>query len=136
MSHFTVTLLEFKEVQTMWNLEDNSDAVLAEIESKIQMGLEAVGIAAEDNVVSLTPVDTGRLKGSITHVVNDHTVVVGTNVEYAQAVELGHSQKVGQYVPEIGKRLVNPTVPGRHYMRTGIQQTNAKAIMSAALHTR
>lgn len=105
----------------MWNLEDNSDAVLAEIESKIQMGLEAVGIAAEDNVVSLTPVDTGRLKGSITHVVDDHTVVVGTNVEYAVRQELGDYQHgVGQ----------------AHYMRDGIQKTNAKAIMSAALHTR
>lgn len=106
----------------MWNLEDNSDAVLAEIESKIQMGLEAMGIAAEDNVVSLTPVDTGRLKGSITHVVDDHTVVVGTNVEYAQAVELRDSAM--------------HTTGRAHYMRDGIQMTNAKAIMSAALHTR
>lgn len=119
----------------MWELNDNSDAILSAFEQKIQMGLEAVGIEAEDNVALLAPVDTGRLKGSITHVVNDHTVVVGTNVEYAMWVELGHSQKVGQYVPEIGKRLTNPTVPGRHYMRDGIQRTRSKAIMSAALHT-
>jgi hypothetical protein len=105
----------------MWTLKDNSDAVLAEIESKIQMGLEAVGIEAEDSVASLTPVDTGRLKGSITHVVDDHTVVVGTNVEYAVKQELGNYQhRTGQ----------------AHYMRDGIQKTNAKAILSAALHTK
>jgi hypothetical protein len=105
----------------MWTLKDNSDAVLAEIESKIQMGLEAVGIEAEDNVALLTPVDTGHLKQSITHVVSDHTVVVGTNVEYAVRQELGDYQhKVGQ----------------AHYMRDGIQRTRTKAIMSAALHTK
>lgn len=104
----------------MWELNDNSDAILSAFEQKIQMGLEAVGIEAEDNVALLSPVDTGRLKGSITHVVDDHTVVVGTNVEYAVRQELG------DYQHEVGQA---------HYMRDGIQRTRSKAIMSAALHT-
>ena len=37
----------------------------------------------------LCPVDTGRLRGSITHEVKGTTGKVGTNVEYARAVELG-----------------------------------------------
>ena len=51
--------------------------------------LEAIGLQAENNARDKCPVDTGRLKSSITHeVVGGYkAVVIGTNVEYAKYVE-------------------------------------------------
>lgn len=107
----------------MWELKDLSSEVLADMERKIHMGLEACGMEVEGNVAELVPVDTGHLKSTITHEVDGHTIVVGTNVEYAQAVELrdNATHAVGQ----------------AHYMRDGIQNSKeiCKEILSAALRT-
>ena len=52
--------------------------------------LEIIGGKAETYAKRLCPVDTGRLRNSITHQqYDDHTEVIGTNVEYAPYVELG-----------------------------------------------
>ena len=52
--------------------------------------LETIGGKAESYAKKLCPVDTGRLRNSITHQqYDDHTEVIGTNVEYAPYVELG-----------------------------------------------
>lgn len=67
-------------------LTDNSDLVKAAKDEMIARALEAVGLQAEGNVIPLVPVDTGRLKNSITHVVEGETAYVGTNVEYAPYV--------------------------------------------------
>lgn len=47
----------------------------------------------------------------------DLRVFVGTNVYYAPYVEMGHRQKVGQYVPKLGKRLVAPLVKSKPFLR-------------------
>ena len=73
-------------------------------------GLEAVGFMLESHAKRLVPVDTGRLRGSITYATqrktgqvtapaqsgdevsrptDEHTLHVGTNVEYAPHVEYG-----------------------------------------------
>ena len=49
--------------------------------------LEAIGILAQEYAADGAPVDTGRLKGSMTHQMGDKCVYVGTNVEYAPYVE-------------------------------------------------
>lgn len=67
-------------------LTDNSDLVKAAKDEMIALALEAVGLQAEGNVVPLVPVDTGRLRSSITHTVEGETAYVGTNVEYAAYV--------------------------------------------------
>jgi phage gpG-like protein len=46
-------------------------------------GLVAVGLTLEGYAKLLCPVDTGRLRISITFDVRDNTVYIGTNVEYA-----------------------------------------------------
>lgn len=52
--------------------------------------LEIIGGKAEGYAKRLCPVDTGRLRNSITHQQYDErTEVIGTNVEYAPYVELG-----------------------------------------------
>lgn len=69
--------------------QDNTDEVLSAMNRAILRALEDVGLDAEGDVAELAPVDTGRLHDSITHrVLNDElAVIVGSNVEYAAAVE-------------------------------------------------
>lgn len=74
-------------------LESHVDEVLAEFHDRVPVILEALGIEAEGNAVTeitdLGAVDTGRLRGSISHATDEDTAYVGTNVEYAPYVELG-----------------------------------------------
>lgn len=60
----------------------------------IAHALEAIGIQAEGDVAELAPVDTGRLRDSITHETHaeEESVYVGTNVEYAAYQEYGTSR--------------------------------------------
>ena len=50
-----------------------------------------MGLACEGFAKLACPVDTGRLRSSITHMTkpSDNAVYVGTNVEYGPDVELG-----------------------------------------------
>lgn len=108
----------------MIEINDNSAAVLANMQAGVERALEIIGGNAETYAKALCPVDTGLLRNSITHVAGgatvqknysaDHgeqrgsisgqapkdeegqyTVYVGTNVEYAPFVELGHRTKSG-----------------------------------------
>lgn len=78
------------------NIRDHSDEVKAELEKKISLALEKVGRSAEDHVASLAPVDTGRLKNSITHIVDDRSTTIGTDVEYGKYQEAGTSRMKAQ----------------------------------------
>ena len=58
--------------------------------------LEMIGGRAESYAKRLCPVDTGNLRNSITHhQYDENTEIIGTNVEYAPYVELGHYTKGG-----------------------------------------
>lgn len=48
---------------------------------------------------------------------NTYTADVINNTEYASYVEYGHRQEVGRYVPAIGKRLVQPYVPPKYFVK-------------------
>ena len=69
--------------------KDNSEQVLSAMEKGIKNGLEAIGLTAETYAKKATPVDTGRLRNSISHTVDGEAVYIGSNVEYAPYVELG-----------------------------------------------
>lgn len=68
---------------------DNTSQIKEELDKKIARALEAVGAAAETYAKELCPVDTGHLRDSITHSVDDNTVYLGSDVEYAPYVEFG-----------------------------------------------
>ncbi len=68
---------------------DNSAKVLAELDTKKRQALLAIGAAAEGHAKALTPVDTGRLRNSISHTADSDAAYIGTNVEYAPYVEYG-----------------------------------------------
>lgn len=89
---------------------DNTEAIQELLAEAKAAGLEAIGLAAEKNAkteikkkvydVPQTPEQakrytrTGRLMNSISHAVKGDTVYVGTNVEYAEAVEVGTSKRM------------------------------------------
>lgn len=73
----------------MANFTDNSKMVIDSINARLRVALEGVGLAAEGYAKNLCPVDTGVLRNSIAHTVQDNSVYVGTNVEYAPYVEFG-----------------------------------------------
>lgn len=70
---------------------DNTEKVLSAFEKQLKNGLWAIGSTAEGYAKAETPVDTGRLRNSITHAEDDRSVYIGTNVEYAPYIELGSS---------------------------------------------
>lgn len=75
-------------------MTDNSDLFKDAADDAIRRALEKIGLTAEAYAKLKCPVDTGRLRNSITHVVVDSAgvgliVYIGTNVEYAAYVELG-----------------------------------------------
>lgn len=71
--------------------EDNREAIANAIDRALVAALEEVGLVAEGYAKRACPVDTGRLRNSITHLVDEGTrhVIIGTNVKYAPYVELG-----------------------------------------------
>lgn len=128
-------------MSTEYEVIDHSGTVLEATQEAIETALEAMGVTAEDYAKLLCPVDTGRLRNSITHAVSGksaaiseyrsnsthadtpvtqkngtagkpapvvtgsysgvapsdgRSVFIGTNVEYAQAVETGDSGRTPQ----------------------------------------
>ena len=72
--------------------KDYSKEVLAALEKGKRNALTAIGATAETYAKKATPVDTGRLRNSISHSVDGEAAYIGTNVEYAPYVELGTSR--------------------------------------------
>ena len=70
---------------------DNRREVAEAIDKAVAAALEEMGLACEGYAKLACPVDTGRLRSSITHMTkpSDNAVYVGTNVEYGPCVELG-----------------------------------------------
>ena len=112
-------------------ITDNSDEILSRMDTAIEVAFEKIGQVAEGYAKRLCPVDTGRLRNSITHATasypgigtyqdnagnefNDATadstpeknaVYIGTNVEYAPYIELGTTRTKAQ--PYLKPAVVN-----------------------------
>ena len=122
---------------------DYSSEVLAAVNAHAQLGLNAVGEKMELHAKERTPVDTGRLRDSITYAtrtkhsspgaeakvgdatprgsVPDMEVQLGTNVEYAETQEYGDS--------------IKHRVGAAHFLRDAAANHNSEyeAILEAAL---
>ena len=81
-----------------YTYKDNSDEALAALKKAKKRGLEAIGLTAEGYAKKDTPVDTGRLRNSISHATDDEAAYIGTNVEYAPYVELGARGRQGVHM--------------------------------------
>ena len=77
---------------------DNTLQWEGEFTNELGVALEKIGLMAEGYAKAMCPVDTGRLRDSITHMVDggEKSVCIGTNVEYGPFVELGTSKRVAK----------------------------------------
>ena len=84
------------------------EVLTAEQEARDRV-LNRLGSIAEGYAIKLCPVKTGNLRNSITHwQMDENTEAIGTNVEYAPYVELGHHTVSGGYVAP--KAFLRPAV--------------------------
>lgn len=85
------------EFNAIISYENHTEEVLEALGTATVNALVKCGLVAEGYAKKLCPVDTGRLRNSITFNVDEDepAVYIGTNVEYAPYVELG----TGKYVP-------------------------------------
>lgn len=81
-----------------YTYKDNTDEVLSALKMAKKRGLEAIGLVAEGHAKKETPVNTGRLRNSISHATDDEAAYIGTNVEYAPYVELGARGRPGVHM--------------------------------------
>lgn len=86
-------------------LTDNTGEILKALEENLAAAKEAIGLQAERYAKENCPVDTGRLRNSITHATSDtyvsipkDEILIGTNVEYAPPQEFNdnYRHKVGR----------------------------------------
>ena len=87
----------------MSNLEIDARAFLSSLDKyqenvleRLQKDIEKAALTLEKNAKENCPVDTGRLRASITTEVGNLEAEVGTNVEYATSVEFGTSKQKAQ----------------------------------------
>lgn len=103
---------------------DHSEEVIAEMKRKLEAGLAALGETAAARAADVAPVDTGRLKNSISWATKDQNggrdedstplanpedneVYIGTNVPYAKYQEYGTSKGI----------------TGKHFLQYGANAT-------------
>ncbi len=104
--------------------ESNIPLVVKQIQGNVHKALDSIGVYLTSSIVknidSMGVVDTGRLKGSITHEVEETAVHNGTNVEYAMYQEFG----TGIYA-EDGQGRTTPWFyegrDGKVYMTRGVK---------------
>lgn len=79
--------------------EDNTEQIENAINQAIATALEEIGLSGERFAKAKCPVDTGRLRNSITHALDtdEEAVYIGTNVEYAPYQELGTHGRDGKH---------------------------------------
>ena len=85
--------------------EDNSEQVLEAMNEQVLAWLEAIGEDAAGTAADKAPVDTGRLKSSISSAVvaDEKAAYIGTNVEYAPYQEFGTSRGIkGKHFLQFG----------------------------------
>ena len=85
--------------------EDNSEQVLEAMNEQVLAWLEAIGEDAAGTAADKAPVDTGRLKSSISSAVvsSEKAAYIGTNVEYAPYQEFGTSRGIkGKHFLQFG----------------------------------
>lgn len=72
---------------------DKTGEVVKGLAEAIRISLEEAGTVVENAAARDCPVDTGRLRNSLTHQMDgDKSVQVGSDVEYAAFVECGTSR--------------------------------------------
>lgn len=87
----------YSDNQLKVTISQNNVSVIQEaIRRTVATALEEIGLVAEGAAKRLCPVDTGRLRNSITHAfVKEDEIAIGSNVEYSLYVHEGTSRRGG-----------------------------------------
>lgn len=80
--------------------------------------LSKLGPAIADDAQRYAPVLTGHLRESVSHRVEDHTLIVEASADYAAYVEMGHRIAHGPHMSEVGPKTVAP----RPFLRPALYQ--------------
>jgi HK97 gp10 family phage protein len=106
----------------MISFRSNRPQVQRAIDDAVDATLEAIGLYVEGEAILRCPVDTGNLKGSLTHKVDkpDKEVHIGTNVDYAAYVEKGTSRMRAQ--PYLEPAVMNNVSNIKQIAERGLQQ--------------
>lgn len=110
--------------------DDHKEEVLAEAKDKIIDWLNGIGQDAASTAANKAPVDTGNLKNSISHSVDEENkcVYIGTNVDYAIYHEFGTGkyaeggggrQQPWMFQDKDGNWHWTSGVPARHFIQFG-----------------
>lgn len=100
-------------------IQDHSEECIAEMKRKVEAAWASVGETAAARSADVAPVDTGRLKNSISWATKDRDgghdadsnpkarpadgeCYIGTNVEYAKYQEFGTSKITGKHFLQYG----------------------------------
>lgn len=83
-----------------------------------RIGLHAVGLAKKE-----TPVISGLLRANWATRIDGTWIIIENLTQYAAAVNYGHRQEAGRYIPAIGKRLVRPYVAGKYMLEKAMGRT-------------
>lgn len=70
-------------------LRSNRAAVNQKLRETVEDRLQKSGLIVSNQAKIFSPVDTGRLRSSLTYEVEGDTVYIGTNVKYGVYQELG-----------------------------------------------
>jgi HK97 gp10 family phage protein len=78
------------------------------------IALRMIAVMIEAEAKRLCPVDTGRLRASITYEIDETRLIarVGTNVIYAIFVEMGTIKMVARSFLRAALEVVRPKIPG------------------------
>jgi len=133
-------------VEVKVKLIDNKQEIMQAMKDQVTGWLNAIGEDAASTAANKAPVDTGALKNSISHAVDESELkaYIGTNIEYAIWHELG----TGKYASEGGGRQGGwnyqdsegnwhhtEGVPAKHFLQFGAtaHQAEYKAMLEKAL---
>jgi len=125
----------------MVDFKVNVDELIRECKKACIDTLEETSTIAVGEIQAITPVRFGHLRSSMTHDDVDKyklSVDVGSNIDYAPYVEEGYTQKEGQYVPVLGKKLTGKHIDGHWMIRDGltIAESNMESILQEKLKER
>lgn len=98
---------------------DNIEQIIAKKNEAVLRALEIIGQVVENSAAGYAPVDTGNLRNSITHEVDDgeHCVYIGSNISYAPYQESGWYSKGKHHSAANG---------GRGYLRPAVEDNMEK----------
>ena len=105
---------------------------LAALENAQKRGLILAGKLIAQRATNKAPIDTGRLKRSITHSQPiqlgpaHFAIEIGTNVEYAIYQEFGTGNK--SIRPEFSKNPNKPGIPPHPYLTPAMEESKADVI--------